>query len=120
VEIVGGGNLPQDVIFEGNESVTGDVLSIHLSQQSNSVAVWTLRVKVLTNQGEFDLGGFATTAPSGTQPPARTVGFAACPGARGWKVVASCPTAGEIADLIIQSSKCCASTFGVTKNTTFI
>lgn len=111
--------LPQEVILEANPALIGDVLSIHLSQKPGSVAVWKLRVFVRTFQGEFQLGSFSTNAPAGLEPPARVVGFGACPGAIGWKVLATCPTDGEEADLIIASSKCCASTFGVTKNATF-
>ena len=120
MDIFGGlGNQLQDVILEADTKLIGDVLSMHLSQRSDSVAVWTLRVYVRTTQGEFQLGTMVTTAPGGTQPAARTVGFGACPGAIGWKVVASCPTDNEQADLVIASSKCCSSTFGVTKNNTF-
>lgn len=121
MEIFGGTELlPQEVILEANPLLIGDVLSIHLSQVTpNSAAVWKLRVFVRTFQGEFLLGSFTTNAPSALEPPARVVGFGSCPGAVGWKVLATCPTNGEVADLIIASSKCCASTFGVTKNATF-
>jgi hypothetical protein len=136
--------LPQEVILSGNEELgkgrdefgrygddrnegpprprIGDVLSIHLSQQANSAAVWTLQVFVQIAQGEFELGLPIITNPPkpamGTgDPPARTVGFAFCPGAIGWKVLARCITDGENADLVIQSSQCSGgSAFGVTPN----
>jgi hypothetical protein len=100
----------------------GDVLSIHLSQEADSAAVWTLTVFVQVAQGEFILGlPIVTNPPSpaaGTgDPPARTVGFAFCPGAIGWKVLATCDDVNEEADLLIQSSQCCGgSAFGVTPN----
>lgn len=116
MEIVGGTSLPNDVVWAGDEKITGDVLSIHLSQKANSAAVWTLEVWVHIAQGSFILGTIVTNPPTAGDPPSRTVGFAACPGASGWKVTARCPTYNEEADLLIQSSKCCGSNFGVTPN----
>ena len=130
---------PNEVILSGNEGLAdfgkfgddrsegpprpriGDVLSIHLSQQGNSVAEWNLTVYVEIAQGWFQLGPtFVTVPPVPTNvgdPPARTVGFAFCPGAIGWKVLATCETDGENADLVIQSSKTSGgATFGVTPN----
>ena len=129
--------MMHEVILSGNEPVgsfgrfdddksegpprprIGDVLSIHLSQQANSVNSWVLTVWVQVAQGWFLLGPSLTVPSPGTggDPPARTVAFAACPGAIGWKVGAVCLADGEIADLVIQSSQCCGgSSFGVFPN----
>jgi hypothetical protein len=96
----------------------GDVLSIHLSQQANSQAIWEIFVWVQTAQGYYQLGpSFFTNPPSAGDPPARTIAFAACPGTIGWKVGARCPTDGEIAELTIQSNQYSGSgSFGVTPN----
>lgn len=120
MQIIGGSDLSQDVILEQSRELLGDYLSIHLSQPAASVAVWKLVVFVLTSQGEMALGSFSTTAPGGLQPAARVVGFAFCPGATGWKVVASSSTADDIADLFLSSSKGSGAVFGVTKNATFL
>jgi hypothetical protein len=39
--------------------------------------------------------------------------IATCPAAKGWKVIATCPTDGEEAYLALDSSKCCTSAIGV-------
>ena len=118
MDIFGAGDgPPTDVILEANPELIGDVLSIHLSQEADSAAVWTIRVRVQIAQGWFRLGQFTTNTVAIDGAPARTVGFAACPGARGWAVEASCATDGEKADLLLQSSKCCGGAFpGVTQN----
>jgi hypothetical protein len=99
----------------------GDVLSIHLSQQAGSVGVWIVTVFVQVAQGFYICGQPITTnPPSGItpDPPARTIGFAFIPGAMGWKVQCTCDTDGEIADIVLQSSKGGGgSVFGVTPNT---
>jgi hypothetical protein len=98
----------------------GDVLSVHLSQNAGSTAVWAITVFVQVAQGFFILGpAVITNPPSGAtpDPPARTILFASCPGAIGWKVACDCATDGEIADIVLQSSQCCGgATFGVIPN----
>jgi hypothetical protein len=144
MQIMGGAmQPPQEVILSGNEQLgshgnefgrfgddknegpprprIGDVLSIHLSQQPGSSGRWTLIVYVQIAQGWFQLGPeFETPAVApavGGDPPSRTVGFASCPGAIGWKVLARCPTINEIGDLVIQSSTGGGGgNFGVTPN----
>ena len=118
MQIIGG--TVQDIELVDKQGDIGDVLSIHLSQESASAAKWTITVWVQIDQGRFILGKFQTTAPSAGNPPARTVGFAYCPGANRWYVTADCDTANDVADLVIQSSKCCSggAAFGVTKNNT--
>jgi len=117
VDIFGGADkAPSDCILEADPELVGDVLSIHLSQQADSTSVWTIRVRVQIAQGWFRLGEFDCNSVAVDGAPARVVGFASCPGARGWAVEASCPDDGEHADLVIQSSKCCGAQFGVTKN----
>jgi len=110
--IFGGGNI-QDVILECDPKLLGDSLSIHLSQQAQSAAVWTIAVDVHLAQGKFRLGAFTTITPLAGATPSRTVAIATCPGAIGWSIQASCPTAAEIAGLTLQSSRCCTSAIGV-------
>jgi hypothetical protein len=86
----------------------GDTLSIHLSQDARSSAIWNLTVFVQVAQGWFILGpDIVTNPPNPAQgqgdPPARTVGFASCPGTIGWKVLCRSDDPEEIADLVIQS-----------------
>jgi len=98
----------------------GDVLSIHLSQNAGSSAIWIITVYVQVAQGWFICGiPITTNPPTGTppDPPARTVGFAFIPGAIGWKVQCFCETDDEIADIVLQSSQGGGgSAFGVTPN----
>ena len=109
---------PNEAILECSPELLGDVLSIHLSQQAGSLATWDLTVYVQIAQGWFQLGPTLTIAsPASGHPPARTVAFAGCPGAIGWKVLATCPTNEEIADLLLQSSRCMGTAiFGVVEN----
>lgn len=105
--------LQQDVILECSPELVGDSLSVHLSQRRVG-AVWTLEVVVHIAQGWFFLGSITTVSPLASgKPSARTVCIANCPGAIGWKVIATCNTNGEIADLVLQSSKCGATRAGV-------
>jgi hypothetical protein len=96
--------LPTDVIFEAHPDLIGDAVSVHLAQVPGSAAVWTLDVDVHIVQGWFRLGRMVTSSPALGAVPARSVLIASCPGAMGWRVVATCPTNGEIADLVLQSS----------------
>lgn len=116
MQIIGGNRNRQEAILEANPALVGDSLSIALSQLGTSTAVWTLDVDVQTKQGRIRLGSLVTTAPSAGDPPARIVGFASCPGATGWMVSARSTTVGDIAELNIASSKCCASELGITPN----
>lgn len=123
--------VPNEVILSGNEDLglgntefgrfgddknegpprprVGDTLSIHLSQQATSSAIWVLRVFVQLAQGEFVLGLDIVTNPPSPggigvgDPPARTVGFASNPGTIGWKVLALCDDPLEVAELVLQS-----------------
>lgn len=132
--------MPNEVILSGNEQLgvhgnefgkfgddknegpprprIGDVLSIHLAQQPNSTSVWDMTVYVQIAQGFFQLGPtFQTNPPANGDPPARTIAFASCPGAIGWKVLATCADNGENADLVIQSQYGGGgSVFGVVPN----
>jgi len=101
-------------LAKGPEGV-GDSLSVHLSQDPQSAAVWSLQVFVHIDQGTYFLGSITTTPPSAGNVPSRTVLIATCPAATGWKVIATCPTDGEEADLALDSSKCCTSAIGVRK-----
>jgi hypothetical protein len=114
MDIVGSSSrIPHDVILEANPSLIGDAVSIHLSQQPDSAALWTLHVDVHIAQGWFRLGSMVTSSPELGAAPARTVAIASCPGAIGWRVVAECATNEEFADLVLQSSASSAGT-GVT------
>jgi hypothetical protein len=114
-KIIGGVSGPgNDVSLEKNPAGIGDAVSIHLSQQAKSTAVWNLEVWVHLQQGSFILGTGNTVPPSAGSKPSRTVAIGTCPGATGWRVVARCVTAGEQAELTLDSSKCCASKPGVT------
>lgn len=116
MQIQGGvANIPLDIVLAVGPDHVGDSLSVHLSQAPGSAAVWRLKVYVQVVEGEYYLGEINTTPPSITGNPAAVVLMANCPAAMGWKVVASCPTNGEVADLRLQSSKCCMSIIGVQK-----
>jgi hypothetical protein len=106
--------IPQAAVLDCDPSLVGDALSVHLAQQSNSAAVWTLHVWVLITQGWYHLGVMNTTPPSAGSEPSRTVLVATCPGATGWRVECECTTDDEIANIALQSSKCCSSSIGVT------
>jgi hypothetical protein len=115
-EILGSSHvIPQMVVLDCAPELVGDALSVHLAQQSTSAAVWTLNVWVQVAQGWFWLGVKASTPPASGDDPSRTVIIATCPGAMGWRVDAYCPTDDEVADLTLQSSKCCSSVPGVFK-----
>jgi hypothetical protein len=119
VDIIGNSmRTPNEAILECAADLVGDVLSVHLSQQAGSNASWSLTIYVQIAQGYFQLGQtLVIDSPASGDPPARTVAFAGCPGALGWKVLATCPTNGEIADLVIQSSRNMGTAiFGVVEN----
>lgn len=118
MQIQGGAGVNGDVVLAKSPDLIGDALSIGLSQQTNSVAIWTILVFVkYSQQGLYQLGRIVTVPPGGLQPASRIVGFAFCPGAKGWIVRATCPTAGEVADLEIDSSKNGFGVPGVTATT---
>lgn len=110
--IFGGGNF-NDVILAKAPQGVGDSLSIHLTQQGDSTALWTFLVDVHLAQGKFRLGQLTTLSPASGQPASRTVAIATCPGAIGWSVQATCPDANEIAGCTLDSSTCCTSAIGV-------
>jgi hypothetical protein len=116
-EILGSSHITlQSAVLDCDPSLVGDSLSVHLAQQGNSGAVWTLHVWVQIAQGWFHLGFITTTPPTVVgEDASRTVAIATCPGAIGWRVDAYCPTDDEIADLTLQSSRCCTSAIGVSK-----
>jgi hypothetical protein len=106
--------IPQAAVLDCDPTLVGDALSVHLAQQSNSAAVWTLHVWVLIAQGWYHLGSGNTVSPAAGSEPSRTVLVATCPGATGWRVECECTTDDEIANIALQSSKCCPSSIGVT------
>ncbi len=101
------------VILEKSQELIGDSCSISLSQEANSTAIWTIDVEVHLAQGKFRLGTFVTLSPASGQPASRAVAVATYPGAIGWSVICHTSTAGEIAGLTLDSSKCCNSATGV-------
>lgn len=113
-QIIGGQS--NDVTLDVAAERVGDSLSIALSQDAASLASWRLDVDVQGSQGRFRLGSVVVPAPGGAQPASRIVAFAVCPGARAWWVSASSATIGEVADLVLESSKCCGAALGVLNN----
>ena len=105
--------IPQAAVLDCDPVLVGDSLSVHLAQQSNSAAVWTLHVWVLIAQGWYHLGVINTLPPSLGDEPSRTVLIANCPGATGWRVDCECITDDEIAAIALQSSRCNSSVIGV-------
>ncbi len=116
MQIIGGSRVPWDVQLEADPKFIGETLSIALSQNAKSTAVWVLDVEVQTKQGRQILGQITTVAPSAGDPPARIVGFASCPGATGWRVIARSSSTGDIAEINLASSRGGTSTFGVIPN----
>jgi hypothetical protein len=98
--------------LELNDTDLGDVLAIHVSEPKSSAVAWNLDVFVVTDSGRFHLGSVTTTTPAAGDKPARTVAFAACPGAIGWRVyvtsAAAPPGSSQAAcDVHLSSSKHC-------------
>lgn len=117
MEIHGGfNNCLQLAKSDENPARIGPTVAIHLTQQANSAAVWTLDVDCQIDEGFFRVGTLTTTPPSAGDPASRVVGFAYVPGARGWRVTYSCPTTTEIAELFLSSSNCCGGDFGLHAN----
>lgn len=113
-----GANVINEVIFEGD--IKGEGMAIMLSQEdADSTTTWLLTVHVHLAQGWWHLGYFVTNTVAVDGAAARVVGFASCPGARGWKVVARNATSvGNVsfdAELFIQAGLCCGggSPYGV-------
>lgn len=102
-------------LSEASENI-GDTLSVALAQDGASPNAWVLDIDVQLSQGRYRLGTLNPPAPGGLEPASRIVGFATCPGARGWWVTARCPATGEVAWLTLESSKCCGGTPGVVPN----
>jgi hypothetical protein len=111
------GGVPNDLTLEKRLDGIGASLSIALSQAGDSAAVWTFVIYVqYHSQGNVQLGRFSALPPTAGDPPSRIVGFANCPGAKGWAVQATTTTLTEIAECNIDSSDCCSGPFGVTVN----
>jgi len=114
----------QEVALDDSDS--GEGLAIFLSQQGQSVARYRFQVKVVIDQGIYDIGEFYGSPPAATAIPgrlSRMIGGAVCPGATGWRVAVSAlnvageslPPEDEVADVILASSKCCTSPMGVSR-----
>ena len=113
-----GASLVQEVIYEGD--VKGEGLAICLSQEDPATTVtWLLTVHVKLKQGWWHLGYFVTNTPAVDGATARVVGFASCPGACGWKVIARNATSvgneSFDAELSLVAGLCCGggSPYGV-------
>lgn len=113
-----GASLVQEVIYEGD--VKGEGLVICLSQEDPaSTVTWLITVYVHINQGWWHLGYFVTNTPAVDGAAARVVGFASCPGAKGWKAVVrnatAVPNESFDAELTLQAGLCCGggSPYGV-------
>jgi hypothetical protein len=106
------GTVSPRVELEGGK--VGDSVSIHLSEDPTSPALWLLRVYVKTVQGLFLLGEVITVPPNLGGPNVRTVAIASCPGAIGWQVEAK-SLSGEavVGELVLVSSECCGERPGV-------
>jgi hypothetical protein len=118
VQIQGGANVQNVVKLEKKLEKVGPSISIALSEQGNTLNVWTIEVFVqYESLGACKLGAFTTNPPALGDPPNRIVAFATCPGAKGWWIQAKCPNTGALADLNLDSSECCAGNFGVQPNT---
>ncbi len=107
-----------EVIYEGN--IKGEGLAICLSQNDpNTTVTWTMSVYVKTLQGWWFLGFFTTNTPLVDGATERVVGFASCPGAIGWKVLAkNTNVVGNVsldAELVLVAGLCCGggSPYGV-------
>ncbi len=112
MKIRSGISEPQDVIFEG--TVKGEGLCIAISEEDPSpanVTKWRVEVYVHLSQGWWFLGWFITNTIASDNSPARIVGFASCPGARGWKCVVRnafpSTNVGFDAEMILQVGLCC-------------
>ncbi len=114
--IIGGGPLPNVVNYDG--SIVGEAIAIAFSQRNPTSEVqWFLDVYVNLGQGMFRLGGLITNTISVDISPNRVVGFASCPGAISWQIMATTSAgAADEADLLIVTGKCCGGSppYGVT------
>ncbi len=91
----------------------GEGISIALVENDPSAnTTWLILVWCRIDQGEFFLGGFTTNTALVDGSPARFVGFASCPGAKGWRIEAVnnfAPLNNDFdAQLFVQAGKCCA------------
>jgi len=111
-----------------DDSDAGEGLAIFFSQEGNSVCRYRILVKARIDQGYYDMGEFFISPPDiaviGDTPPgrlSRMVGAAICPGAIGWSLdISAVPDSEglipeETAEVVLASSKCCASPVGVSR-----
>ena len=110
MKIRAGSSLPQEVIFEG--TVKGEGLAIFLSQENPAtVETWLVKVYVHVAQGWFLLGFFTTNTPAVDGECSRAVGFASCPGAKGWKTqwqnAFPGSNSGFDSEVTLQAGLCC-------------
>jgi len=110
VKIRSGNGFANEVIFDGD--VKGEGMTIMLSAEDPLTAVtWRIEVYVQLAQGWWFLGFFLTNTAAVDNAAARVVGFASCPGAKGWKVIArnTFPGSNDGFDheLFIQPGLCC-------------
>lgn len=111
-EILGNIGVNEVTLLKRSDGI-GDSLSVHLTQQARSTARWTIEVWVHIDQGTFFLGRIVTPVLTNASIRSRTVAIANCPAATGWVVRAFCDTQDELAELALDSSKCCSSVPGV-------
>jgi len=111
-----------------DDSDAGEGLAIFFSQEGNSVCRYRVLVKARIDQGYYDMGEFFISPPDiaviDSTPPgrlSRMVGAAICPGAIGWSLdISAVPDSEglipeETAEVVLASSKCCASPVGVSR-----
>lgn len=118
MQIHGGpGGRAQVVKLEKKLEAVGPCLSIALSEDPSSTAVWTIEVFVqYETLGNSKLGEFVTNPPAAGDPPNRIVAFAGCPGAKGWSVQARTTDPNALADLNLDTSLYGNGLFGVQPN----
>lgn len=114
------GGIPwNDVVLAKDLPRVGSGMSLALSEDDTSTHVWTFEIFAkFEGQDLWYVGKFVSIPPAtGVHSPSRIVGWACCPGAKGWYVRASCPDIDAQADCYIDSSEVLTGALGVTQNT---
>ena len=99
MRVIGGSST--SLSFATPAEVVAIVLGESLHDQPPGTT-WEVFVDVILEEAGYSrLGALRTRPVSGRLAPPRVIGFAACPGARGWRVLVGNAVPGSVAEVFL-------------------